>query len=81
MLGSRGRALGLVVALPALALFSGMASLAVLALVSVVSRADPALLLPVLSAVATFFGLSWALSPLGAGVAATESPDLARLLP
>ena len=78
--GSRGRALGLVVALPALLLFSGMASLAVLALVSVVSRADPALLLPALSAIATFFGLSWALSPLIAGVAATESHDLSRLL-
>ncbi len=79
-LGSRGRALGLLVALPALVLFSGIASLAALALVNVVSRAEPSLLLPALSAAATFFGVSWALSPLVAGVAATASHDLTRLM-
>jgi len=78
--GSRGRKLGLLLALPALALFSALSALAAFALVQIVSRSEPGLLLPVLSAVATLFGLSWALSPLLAGVAATETHDLTRLL-
>jgi ABC-2 type transport system permease protein len=79
--GSRGRALGLLVALPALVLFSAFASFAVFTLVRLAARAQPDLLLPALSAVATLFGLSWALSPLVAGIAATESHDLTRLMP
>ena len=79
--GSRGRKLGLVVALPALALFSALSALAAFALVRLVSRADPGLLLPVLSAVATLVGLSFVLSPLFAGIAATETHDLSRLMP
>jgi len=79
--GSRGRALGLLVALPALALFSAFASFAVFTLVRLAARAQPDLLLPALSAVATLFGLSWALSPLVAGIAATENHDLTRLMP
>lgn len=78
--GSRGRKLGLLLALPALALFSAASAFGAFALVGVVSRADPGLLLPVLSALATLLGLSWALSPLLAGVSATETHDLSRLL-
>lgn len=79
--GSRGRKLGLVVALPALALFSAASALGAFALVRLVARADPGLLLPALSGVATLFGLSWVLSPLLAGIAATETHDLSRLMP
>jgi ABC-2 type transport system permease protein len=79
--GSRGRALGLLLALPALALFSAAAALAAFALVRLVSRTEPGLLLPALSGIATLFGLSWVLSPLLAGVAATETHDLSRLMP
>lgn len=81
IMGSRGRALGLLLALPALAVFSAAAALGAFVLVRVLARADPGLLLPALSAVATLFGLSWALAPLLAGVAATETHDLTRLLP
>ena len=45
------------------------------------SAPQPELLLPALSAVATLFGLTWALSPLLAGVSATETHDLGKLLP
>jgi len=80
MLGSRGRALGLVFALPFLALFSAAASLGAFALVRVVARTEPGLLLPALSAIFTFLGLSFVLAPLVAGVSATESHDLSRLV-
>jgi hypothetical protein len=79
--GSRGRKLGLLVALPALALFSAAAAFGAMAFVQVVSRTDPGLLLPALSAIATLFGLSWSLSPLLAGISATETHDLSRLMP
>ncbi len=79
-LGSRGRALGLVVALPFLALFSAAASLGAFALVRLVSRTEPGLLLPALSAIFTFLGLSFVLAPLLAGISATESHDLSRLV-
>jgi hypothetical protein len=39
--GSRGRKLGLLVALPALAFFSALSAFAAFALVRLVSRADP----------------------------------------
>ena len=79
--GSRGRKLGLLLALPALALISAATAFGAFALVRLVSRADPGLLLPALSGVATLFGLSWALSPLVAGISATETHDLSRLMP
>jgi ABC-2 type transport system permease protein len=79
--GSRGRTLGLLLALPMLLLFSGASAFAAFALVRLASRTEPELLLPVLSALATLFGLTWALSPLIAGIAATETHDLTRLLP
>jgi hypothetical protein len=79
--GSRGRTLGLLLALPVLLLFSGVSALAAFWLVRLASRTEPELLLPVLSALATLFGVTWALSPLIAGIAATETYDLTRLLP
>jgi hypothetical protein len=79
--GSRGRKLGLLFALPALALFSAASAFGAFALVRLVSRTEPGLLLPALSGVATLFGLSWALSPLLAGISATETHDLSRLMP
>lgn len=79
--GSRGRALGLLLALPALALFSAAAAAGAFALVRLLSRVEPGLLVPSLSAIVTLFGLSWALSPVLAGVSATETHDLTRLQP
>lgn len=78
--GSRGRALGLAVALPFLALGSAAAAFGAFALVRVLSRTDPGLLLPALSAIFTLLGLSFVLAPIVAGVSATESHDLSRLV-
>jgi len=79
--GSRGRTLGLLLALPALLVFSGASAFGAFLLVRLASRTEPELLLPVLSALATLFGVTWALSPLIAGMAATETHDLTRLVP
>jgi ABC-2 type transport system permease protein len=79
--GSRGRKAGLLLALPVLAFLSAASALVAFVLVGLVSRTEPRLLLPALSAVATLFGLTWALSPLLAGVGATETHDLSRLMP
>ena len=79
--GSRGRRVGLLLALPALAFFSAASAVGAFALVRLVSRTEPGLLLPALSAIATLFGVTWALSPLLAGIAATETHDLTRLMP
>jgi ABC-2 type transport system permease protein len=80
VLGARGRLLGLVVALPAVVVLSAAASVVAFALVRLVERAQPELLLPLLSALATLLGLLWALSPLLGGVALSEAHDLGRLL-
>ena len=79
--GSRGRMAALLVAVPALLVFSLAAAFVVFSLARLVDRAQPELLLPALSAVATLVGLTWALSPLLAGVSATETHDLGKLLP
>jgi ABC-2 type transport system permease protein len=78
--GSRGRAAALLVAVPALGVFSLAAAFVAFSLVRLVERAQPELTLPALSAAATLFGLTWALSPLLAGVSATETHDLGKLL-
>jgi ABC-2 type transport system permease protein len=80
VLGSRSRIVALFVAVPALALFSLAATLLAATLARVLERASPALTLPSLSAMAALLGVSWALSPLLAGVQATETHDLTRLL-
>ena len=79
--GSRGRMAALLVAVPALGVFSLAAAFVAFSLARLVERAQPELTLPALSAVATLFGLTWALSPLLAGVSATETHDLGKLLP
>jgi ABC-2 type transport system permease protein len=78
--GSKGRLALLLVALPPLLFVSAASSFVAFAGARFLERAEPALLLPALSAVAAVFGLGWALSPLLAGVAATETHDLGRLL-
>ncbi len=80
VLGARSRLFGLLFALPSLALLSlGLAVVGFLA-VRLLEHGHPGLVLPGLSALATLVGLSWALSPLLAGVAATEAHDLTRLV-
>lgn len=80
LLGARGRLVALLVALPLLLLLSAAtAGLAFLA-ARVVEREEPALVLPALSAAAAVLGLAWALSPFLAGVSATETHDLGRLV-
>jgi ABC-2 type transport system permease protein len=78
--GSRGRLLALVVALPALLFVSAASAFVAFSGARFLDRAEPELLLPAVSAVATLFGLGWALAPLLAGVSATETHDLGKLL-
>lgn len=80
LLGARGRLAALLVALPLLVLLSAAtAGLAFIA-ARLVEREEPAFVLPALSAVAAVLGLAWALSPFLAGVSATETHDLGRLV-
>jgi len=78
--GSRGRLVALLVAVLALGLGSAASAVVAFSGARLVERVDPELTLPALSAVATLFGLMWALSPLLAGVPATATHDLAKLL-
>ena len=80
VLGARSRLATLVFALPALALLSLAGAFVAFSLARLVEASRPELVLPALSAVAGLLGLSWALSPVLAGVAATETHDLGRLL-
>lgn len=79
-LRARERLLGLLLLLPMLLfgalLGSGLAFLGIQAL----ERLQPEALVPLLSVAATGIGIAWALSPLLAGVALTESHDMSRLL-
>lgn len=79
-LGGGAGLVALLLAVPGLLLFSATASLFSFFLVRLLAQTRPDLLLPVLSAAAAVFGFSWALSPLLAGIAATETHDLTRLL-
>jgi ABC-2 type transport system permease protein len=78
--GSRGRLLALLLALPPLLFLSAASAFVAFAGARFLERAEPELLLPAVSGVATLFGLTWALSPLLAGVSATETHDLGKLL-
>jgi ABC-2 type transport system permease protein len=80
VLGTRSRLLGLLVAVPALGLMSVAGALAAYSLTSALENSNPSLVLPLLSAGAVVFGFSWALSPLYAGIAATETHDFGRLM-
>jgi ABC-2 type transport system permease protein len=78
--GSRGRLALLLFALPPLLFVSAVTSFVAFAGARFLEKTEPSLLLPALSAVASLLGLSWALSPLLAGVAATATHDVAKLL-
>ena len=74
--GERVRLLALLVAVPGLILLSAAASFVVFAGVRFSRAREPELTLSVLSAGTTALGLLWALSPLLAGMALTETHDL-----
>jgi ABC-2 type transport system permease protein len=78
--GSRGRLALLLFSLPPLVLLSASASFVAFAGARFLERAEPSLLLPAVSGAAALLGVGWALSPLLAGVAATETHDLGKLL-
>jgi ABC-2 type transport system permease protein len=77
---ARERAFTLLLVLPVMLLFSLLAAFFVFAGVRALGRGDGQALLPMLSLAATGLGLLWALSPLLAGVAVTETHDVSRLL-
>jgi ABC-2 type transport system permease protein len=77
---ARERAFTLLLVVPGMAVFSGLASLFVFGGVRALANGDPRALPAVLSLAATGVGLMWALSPVLAGLALTETHDLSRLL-
>jgi ABC-2 type transport system permease protein len=78
--GSRGRLALLLVALPALLFVSAVSAFVAFAGARFLERAEPELLLAAVSALATLLGVGWALAPLLAGIAATETHDMGKLL-
>jgi len=80
LLGRRERAVLLFLALPGLLLGAVFTSFLAFIGIRALTAAEPGLVLPALSAVATLIGLGWALSPLLTGLALTETHDLTRLL-
>jgi ABC-2 type transport system permease protein len=78
--GSRGRLALLLVALPPLLFLSAMSAFVAFAGARFLEHAEPELLLAAVSALATLFGVGWALAPLLAGIAATETHDMGKLL-
>jgi ABC-2 type transport system permease protein len=80
MARARERAVGLALLLPGLLLSSLFGSFMAYAAVRGAEAHDPAIVLPLISLIATGVGISWMLSPLLAGVALSESHDVSRLL-
>ena len=80
MLRARERAVGLALLLPGLFFSSLFGSFMAYAGVRGAEAHDPAMVMPLLSLIATGVGVSWMLSPLLAGVALSESHDVSRLL-
>jgi len=80
MLRARERLLGVLLMIPGLLLVSVFGSLLVFFGVAALDRARPEAVVPLLSLLATVVGVFWALSPLLAGVAFTESHDMSRLM-
>jgi ABC-2 type transport system permease protein len=80
LFGARERLLGLVLLVPTLVLGSLAASAITFFGVLALARAEPDWVLPLVSAVTTLVGVLWALSPLLAGVAFSETHDLGRLV-
>lgn len=78
--GARERTLGLLLVVPGLLFASGLVSLLVFIGVRTLQHAQPEAVLPVLSAVVTFFGVMFCLQPLFSGVALTETYDLRQLV-
>ena len=70
---------GLVLALPATLIFSGLFAGALFFGLQALARAQPDALLAAASAGATLAAISIAFAPLLAGVGAVETPDIARL--
>lgn len=77
---ARERAFTLLLVVPGLLIFSAAAALFVYGGVRTLGQADPDALPAMLSLAVTGVGLMWALSPVLAGVAFTETHDLSRLL-
>jgi ABC-2 type transport system permease protein len=77
---ARERALTLLLVVPGMLAFGAVAALFVYAGVRALSRGDPQALMAVLGLAVTGVGIMWALSPVLAGVAFTETHDLSRLL-
>lgn len=80
LFGARERLFGLVLLVPTLVLGSLAASAFAFFGVRALERAQPEWVLPLVSAAATLVGVLWALSPLLAGVAFSETHDLGRLV-
>jgi ABC-2 type transport system permease protein len=77
---ARERAVGLLLLLPGLLVFSLMGAVLTYLGLRSVAADDLASLAPILSLLATVVGVFWILSPLVAGLALTESHDVSRLL-
>jgi ABC-2 type transport system permease protein len=77
---ARERLFTLLLVVPGMLLFSAVAALFVYGGVRALASGDPQALPAVLSLAATGVGLMWALSPVLAGLAFTETHDLSRLL-
>jgi ABC-2 type transport system permease protein len=80
LLWARERALGLVFLVPGLALFSAALCFFVFFVLRALERSQPDSVLPLVSAAATGVGLFWALSPILAGVALSDTHDVSRLM-
>jgi ABC-2 type transport system permease protein len=80
LLWARERALGLVFLIPGLVLFSAAMCFFVFFALEALERAQPDSVLPLVSAAATGVGLFWAISPLLAGVALSDTHDVSRLM-
>jgi hypothetical protein len=80
LLRSRASLAGLILAAPGMLIVSLFMSVMAFAGVRGLQSARPEAVLPLLSAVATGLGVFWALSPLFAGMAFSETHDVTRLL-
>ncbi len=78
--GRRERILGLLLLVPGMLMASAVVSALVFVGVRALDRAQPEAVLPVLSAVATLFGVLFCLQPLFSGIAFTETYDLRHLV-
>ena len=80
LLGTRERAMGLLLLVPGALIFSALGSMVAFDLLRGLEGAEPELVLPLASAAATGIGLFWAASPLLTGVVLSEGADVSRLM-